>query len=219
MRQLIITACDVTWITTWALAYILIVYKGFRNKTWGLSIFCIGLNLVFEVLYGFFIPNANALSKVGYIIWALIDLAILMTYILYGKRDLPVPYQRYFPLWILFVFGMSILYQLAFFFTFSQQEATQYSSFLQSLIISISLIWWYINKKNLEAQSVWIAVLILIGNVTVAAEVGGGIWQYNIFVLLMGIGMFVCNILYLFLMLRDKLSQKRNMETENEQKS
>lgn len=205
MRQIIILLCDTTVILTWLAAYVGIAWLGIKNKSYGMPFWCIALNLSFEFLYAITgTLQQMSLAVAGNWLWASVDIVILYTYIRYGQNDFPEKYRKYRFHWIVLILASAALIHLGFFVQFNQQEAAQYSSFLQDIVISVLLLWWYITEKNMEAQSIWIAILKFIGNAVATAEIGGGIWQYNFLVLVLGLVFCCFDLLYIVLFIKDR---------------
>ena len=136
----------------WTLVYISLIYRGFKDKTYGMPLFALGLNIAWEVLYsidGIFIHKANMppVQNVANVVWAFFDILIVITFFRYGKKYFPEIGKKYFlPFGTLAIFTCVAL-QLAFYLHFdSGVEASQY----------------YFNEKErkvshlrLLSQSVW----------------------------------------------------------------
>jgi len=85
----------------WTLVYISLIYRGFKDKTYGMPLFALGLNIAWEVLYsidGIFIHKANMppVQNVANVVWAFFDILIVITFFRYGKKYFPEIGKKYF---------------------------------------------------------------------------------------------------------------------------
>jgi hypothetical protein len=66
--------------------YLSIIHRGFRDKTCGMPAMALFLNLAWEITFGFLFPPESAAGTAINIIWALLDLIILLTFVKYGFK-------------------------------------------------------------------------------------------------------------------------------------
>lgn len=165
---------------TWALAYIAIIYRGFKDQSYGMPIVPLTLNLAWEVVFAFIIPpygSADSLliphgalkAQAIFTIWALLDLVILYTFLRYGYRHFADRYHVSRGQWLGFtlamlVFSFAIMvtgghffWQFEEYFNNDQIEGAKLIAFVQNAIMSISFIAMYHARGSVEGQSFTIA--------------------------------------------------------------
>ncbi|QOV18183.1 hypothetical protein INP51_09010 [Blautia liquoris] len=186
----------------WTLVYISLIYRGFKDKTYGMPLFALGLNIAWEVLYsidGIFIHKANMppVQNVANVVWAFFDILIVITFFRYGKKYFPEIGKKYFlPFGTLAIFTCVAL-QLAFYLHFdSGVEASQYSAFAQNAAMSIMFLYMLFQRKGTEGQSFTVAIAKCLG--TLAPTIlGGFIESTNMYIMLTGMVCLVFDIFYI----------------------
>jgi hypothetical protein len=80
----------------WTLTYILLINRGFRDKTFGMPLFALCANISWEFIFAF-IHYSDAIQRIVNIIWLIFDLVIVYQYLRYGKPSLKgTMLERYF---------------------------------------------------------------------------------------------------------------------------
>lgn len=184
----------------WTIVYIELIRVGFKNKTYGMPFVALALNVAWEVLYSYIGLKNNAGDIQGWInlIWLLLDLVIVYTYLRYGIAYFPKYIsKKYFILWNKIIFLMSFVVQYYFFVEFGDL-AGWYSAFLQNLIMSILFINLLANRVDIKGQNLTIAVSKWIG--TLAPTILFGITYQNKLVLVLGAFCSVFDIIYIYLL-------------------
>lgn len=165
----------------WTLAYIAIVYRGFQDKSYGMPIVALALNLPWEIIFAYVItPHGSADSLLvpygalkaqgAFTVWAVLDLLILYTYFKYGYKYFAQQYHISRPQWITFsvamlIFGTAIIYtggqffrQFETYFAHDQIEGAKLIAFVQNALMSIAFIaMFYARAGSVEGQSFTIA--------------------------------------------------------------
>ncbi|SHJ62469.1 transmembrane-type terpene cyclase [Parasporobacterium paucivorans] len=185
---------------TWTIVYISSIRIGFRDKTYCMPLWALGLNVFWELVYacnGIAHPSVQAVANA---IWVCCDLLIVITYFKFGRNKLSENLRDMFIPYSLLVFASCLILQLAFFLHFeSYVEAAQYSAFAQNVVMSILFVVMLYKRGNSEGQSMLIAVAKWLG--TLAPTIQQGIVQgFNIYILLTGILCSVWDILYIILL-------------------
>ncbi|MEK8142601.1 hypothetical protein NKH18_10630 [Streptomyces sp. M10(2022)] len=72
----------------WAVIYVLIIRAGLRDRTYGMPIVALWLNLSWEANFSFVRPQSGALWVTN-VIWFLLDCGILWTVVRFGHRQFP----------------------------------------------------------------------------------------------------------------------------------
>lgn len=81
----------------WIVAYVLIIIKAQKDKSYGLPLVAICLNFTWEVLAAVFIENPVWLWHIIEAIWMVVDVAILLQLLVYGKNQMMIGgLNRYF---------------------------------------------------------------------------------------------------------------------------
>ena len=186
----------------WAIVYIDIIRKGFKDKTCGMPLFALGLNIAWEFLYsidGFFINKEFIFVQcVANFVWALFDVIILISWFKYGKQYLPEKAKPYFVPFSIMALVTCVAVQLAFYLHIdSVVIASQYSAFAQNLLMSVLFLTMLFTRGNTKGQTMLIAVCKCIGTLT-PTILGGFVESFNIYIILTGGFSFVFDIIYIY---------------------
>jgi hypothetical protein len=160
---------------SWTAVYVLIIRKGFKDKSYGMPIFCLALNISWELIYSLVIPNQGAQRWIN-LVWFFFDIILIIQVILYWKKDFPdlnwKVFYSLFSLIILTSFLGILTMQLDFSNAefFHQREhilgmGRAYSAFLMNLIMSILFVVFLYQRKSTRGQSIYIGILKLLGTV------------------------------------------------------
>lgn len=194
----------------WSIVYIELIRNGFKNKTYGMPLFALGLNFAWETIYaydGLIVLGdlSNPQSWVN-LVWALLDVVIVISFFKYGKKYFPKEVQRYFVPFGILAFAACFVMQLAFYLEFPSEPASIYSAFVQNAAMSLLFLGMLYSRKGTEGQTIIIAIAKWLG--TLAPTILGGILQANIYMLLMGIICCVFDISYIFALAKKKKGSK-----------
>lgn len=154
----------------WTITYIALVYRGFKDKTYGMPFIPLALNISWEITFSIIYPP-HSMGKAALIInaiWMICDIGIVFTYFAYGFSD----FKRYeiskseWVFWSIFSFIVSffiMLYGAQFFSQFSLYfhgdtfEGAKFIAFWQNLVMSISFLIMFWERKTIAGQSFTIA--------------------------------------------------------------
>lgn len=165
---------------TWALTYVALIYRGFKDRSYGMPIVPLALNLTWELVFAYAIPpygSADAglipygglKAQMIFTIWAILDLVILYTYFRYGFKYFEKPYNLTRGQWTgftvaLLIFSAFVMYtggmffwQFEEYFHHDQIEGAKLIAFVQNAIMSISFIAMFHARGNTDGQSFTIA--------------------------------------------------------------
>ncbi len=165
---------------TWALTYIAIIYRGFKDQSYGMPIVALTLNLNWEIVFSLFIPpygSADAglipygglKAQVIFLIWATLNFVILFTYFKYGYKYFAKVYSITRTQWIGFtvamlIFSFFVMYtggmffwQFEEYFANDQIEGAKLIAFVQNALMSISFIAMFYMRGSTDGQSFTIA--------------------------------------------------------------
>ena len=192
----------------WTLVYIDSIRKGFKDKTYAIPLYALGLNFAWEVIYTFRDFGSAGVQGVVNLIWMLCDAVIVFTYFKFGKREFPENAKTYFIPFSLLSFAACIVFQLAFLLEFPEGiEAATYSAFAQNAAMSIMFVIMLYRRNSSRGQSMLIAVAKWIGTLAPTLLLGV-VSQFNIYVILTGVICSVFDILYIVL-LQKKLKEEK----------
>jgi hypothetical protein len=189
----------------WTIVYVEIIRLGFKEKTYGMPLFALALNISWECVHAYLYLSTNPGSIQGWInlLWFLFDIVIVITYIKYGKSDFSrFCDPKYFIPWSLLALVMSFSVQVAFVAEFGEMGAG-YSAFLQNLLMSVLFIAMLCVRKGGKGQSLLIAICKWLG--TLAPTIMAGIIHGYVLLLILGIFCSVFDIMYIFMLGRSKM--------------
>lgn len=207
----------------WIIVYEECIRLGFKEKTYAMPLFALGLNFAWEAIYSFSdiflgahgpLEGLNAVQAYVNASWAVLDIVILYTYFKYGKNEFAKSInKKYFPAWILLVILCSFTLQYVFIQEFGFIMGAKYSAFLQNLLMSVMFIGMHVKRGNRKGQSLLLAYAKWIG--TLAPTIMFGVLDYNILVLVCGIFCSVFDIIYISILTKCKKTELYN-KTQND---
>lgn len=194
----------------WIIVYEECIRLGFRQKTYAMPFFALGLNFAWELIYtvaDIFLKAHGPLvgmtlvQSIANAAWVCLDVLILCTYFKYGKKEWPdgISSKLFVP-WSVLGLICCFALQLVFIQEFGFVMAAQYSAFLQNLLMSVLFISLYVKRGSMEGQSVLLAVAKWIG--TLAPTILMGIMTFNAVVFVCGIFCTVFDLIYIGLLLK-----------------
>jgi hypothetical protein len=206
----------------WLLAYIFIIYRGFKDKSYGMPIVALCGNLAWEIIFGLGIETGCPASwatcpatviQIRNFIWMLFDFVILYTVLKYGRKYFSHPVVKKYFTWIVLsgvVIALLVIYtivqefwirnqwnvvvngQIPDFLPLKIQGGSYYTGFGLNFMMSLLFITMLIGRGNVDGQSVYIAANKWLGSLAAYA-----------FMLADGIQTPVVNVLYLFVFVWD----------------
>jgi hypothetical protein len=202
----------------WSVVYIELIRCGFKDKTYGMPLFALGLNFAWELIYsytGLILQPAGFIASQTYvnICWVVLDVLIIATYFKYGKERYIDETKHFFLPWSILVFAVCFVLQFAFYFdhAFTKFEAGRYAAFLQNVAMSILFIHMFFTRKDTRGQSLTIAIPKWIGTLAPTILLGY-LQEVNIFVILCGILCSIFDIIYIILLFKKKCILKTKAE-------
>lgn len=185
----------------WSITYILIIYRGFKDKNYGMPIVALCLNVSWEFIFAAIYPMILAQRIINYV-WFALDLVILVTYFLYYKKDFPESLdKRLFIPQFLLLFSTSFLGVLFITIEFDDYSGV-YSAFLQNLIMSMFFLAMLFRRNNVSGQSIYIALAKMLGTLGPTILVFMNVYemQNGVFVKFLGIGCLIFDLFYILLL-------------------
>jgi hypothetical protein len=196
LNQILYAVCGAAW----TVAYIFIIIRGFKDKTYGMPFVALAFNLSWEILFSTIFRDGNWVHEVVNSVWAVLDVFILYTYFRYGKRDWPRRLSTgYFYPYSIFV--LVVVFALIYFATRELHDRTgTYMAYLQNLMMSFLFINMLNQRGNLSGQSTGIALAKMLGTLT--STILFYIWRVKFIVFIGGL-IFTFDFIYLLLVLNE----------------
>lgn len=148
----------------WTVAYILILRRAAKDRTYGMPLAALGANIAWEFIFSFVLPHKSPQLQVNYV-WFAFDVAILWQTFRYGRAEQAHPWLRKnFPLVLVgtLVTAFFAVYTLT--LEFSDWHG-MYAAFGQNLMMSILFVGLLLRRDDIRGQSLWIAIAKWIGTV------------------------------------------------------
>jgi len=143
----------------WTLVYLLIIRLGFREKTYGMPIPALCANVSWEFIFSFMYRHDPPQNYVN-IVWFLFDLVIVFQTLRFG-RVVFARQELFYP-----AFALALLTSFSGILAISYEFADwdgKYAAFGQNLMMSILFVSMLLKRPDLRGQSIYIAVLKLVG--------------------------------------------------------
>ena len=199
MYDLIINLLIITSGVCWSIVYISCIRTGFKQKTYCMPLFALGLNIVWEGMYAFidlFIRNNIGAQAIANTCWFLLDIFILVSWFKFGKEELKSETEKkWFVPWTLIVLASCIALQALFAAEFGLVEGEKYSAYVQNVAMSIAYLYMLNRRRSSKGQTMTIAICKCIGTLTPTIY---GTMEGNMFILVTGIICFVLDLLYIY---------------------
>jgi hypothetical protein len=145
----------------WTLTYLLIIRQGFLHRIYGMPLVALCANISWEFIFAFVYPHDLPQRAVN-VVWLSFDVVILVQLLLYGPREFATLPRRLFyaafALALATAFGAVLTVTLQF-----DDSDGAYSAFGQNLMMSILFVTMLYSRGSMRGQSVWIAVLKMVG--------------------------------------------------------
>ena len=181
----------------WTIVYIEAIRLGFTYKTYAIPVAALGLNFAWETIYGIHgLTETISAQSIINLVWAAADVVIVVTFLRFGRRELPEFVTR--PLfigWSLVVFGISFAVQALFIGEFGWTTSVRYSAFLQNLLMSGLFIAMFVARRGTRGQSMVIALAKWLG--TLAPTILIGLLGGYQFILWIGVLCSVLDLIYI----------------------
>lgn len=196
---------------SWTPVYVDLIRRGFKDKTYGMPLFALAFNIAWEFVFGFLVVKGISLQRVVNTIWFLLDAVIVYTYFRYGRRYFPKNMEKFFIPWSLTAFGIGFFTIYFAHFEFEGFWGARYSAFAQNLMMSVLFIAMLVRRDSMAGQSMYIAVFKWLG--TLAPTVQMFAQTGSTLILVLGIGCFLYDVIYVGMLYRKFMELKLNTFT------
>jgi hypothetical protein len=150
-------------VLAWGTAYVLIIYRGFRDRTYGMPMPSLAANLSWEAIWAFVIKPFSDIGHIMTIPWFCIDLVIAWQCLAYGRNDATEPFLRKYHRW-LFAAALALAFPITYlaFKEFDDWYA-EYTAVGGALLMSILFAGLLIRRRGAGGQSMYIGVAKWLG--------------------------------------------------------
>lgn len=194
----------------WSVVYIVLIYQGFKHKSYGMPIVALALNFGWEFFYSFYEFDIATISLQRGInmFWFVLDGIIVYQCFKYGKQYFSnklMP-KLYMP-WLVLVFVICFVIEYVFLQEFGRSDGAKYAAFSQNLLMSFLFIDLLLKRTNIAEFSIVVAICKWLG--TLAPTILFG--RDNNFILTIGILCSIIDLIYIAVLLEFKISLKRKV--------
>lgn len=158
----------------WLVAYALILWKGFKDRTYGVPLLAICLNFTWEFWFAVVEPPASKIAHITHFAWLLLDVAIVWQLLRYGRREQTIPEIRkyFFPI-VAVTMVMALVGQV----TLNRQLAHNAMfpdtagsglAWVINFVMGVLFIFFYFGRRDLRGLSYGGAWSMMIGTAMVA---------------------------------------------------
>jgi hypothetical protein len=201
----------------WTIVYVELIRKGFKEKTYGMPLLALALNIMWEGIYAFSDIVLKVHGEVGIqsavnLIWFVCDVVIFFTFFKFGYVYVKhkISLKQFYASAISAIVGAGA-FQIGIIFQFGFINGAVYSAFIQNLFMSILFVYFFFSREGTEGQSLTIGVAKWIG--TLAPTILFGFMGGYSLALITGIACSIFDIIYMVL-LSNKMSISNKHKAE-----
>ncbi len=192
-------------------AYYLVIRVGFREKSYGIPLVAILLNLSWELIYTFIFPPEMLIKRVLFGAWFGIDMLVFYQLLRYGKRVQVIPdIQRHFYAIVFLTFLWTFVGHLTFRVTFSDLGGVRVA-FMQNMVMSVLFVFMLFSRRDLRGLSYGAAWFKMIGTLIISVSdflmVRGSQAEYG-FMTFLYVSIVIFDAFYLGLFTRERARLK-----------
>lgn len=154
----------------WTITYIALVYRGFKDKSYGMPLVPLALNFAWEFTYSLIYPPQSSgpvMTING--IWMICDLGIVATFLLFGFKYFEKHYSlskgefytftaiAFIASFLLMIVGGPFFKDFTPYFQGDIFESAKFIAFIQNLVMSVCFVSMFYTRRSSEGQSFTIA--------------------------------------------------------------
>jgi hypothetical protein len=148
----------------WTIAYILIIRRGFIDKTYGMPVVALCANISWEFIFSFIYPHETPQLQINRV-WFLFDTLIFYQVLRRGDSLFFRPISR-----AKFLIAFPVIVALSFcavlFITYEFNDYQgRYTAFGQNFMMSVLFVAFLVNRGASAGQSLYIALFKMIGTI------------------------------------------------------
>ncbi|WP_139559286.1 transmembrane-type terpene cyclase [Methylotetracoccus oryzae] len=199
-ETLIFQISGTTTLLLWGMAYLLIIRRAFKDRSYGMPFAPMCVNVAYEFTFGFVFPDVPPMNYAN-IAWFFIDLVIVYQYLRFGRDEFPALFPRN---WFLpsVVLGIVTAFVGVVAMTVEFHDVNgNYSGWGDQLLISISYVALLARRQSIRGQSVYILLSRMFGSIALIPA------QYlqapdSVLLVFIYVAFIVFDLIYLTLLLR-----------------
>ncbi len=196
----------------WLLAYILMIRKGFQDRTYGVPAVALAFNFTWEVLYTIQFPPPDWPHVVTRWLWLLADCVIVYQYFRFGKEtSLVSALKPYFYLIAIFLFINAYIVQFTYRYHFDQPNGYE-NAFLINCVMSLLFVRLFFMRPNLQGLSYGAAWCKMFATAVLAVifctQRQESLLRYS-FMFYLYITTFLYDVTYIVLLSRHRVTARR----------
>lgn len=187
----------------WSITYALVIFKGFKDKTFAMPMIAVCLNISWEVIFTFIYMSPAPQIYVN-VIWLLLDVLIFWQFLRFGRSEYKLlTWQFYLMFLSTLIISFLGLFIVSYTFVgYVSELIGAYTSFGINLVMSYLFIDMFFSRKSMRGQSVYIAVFKMFG--TGIASIAFYLYQpiiYNFLLQFLFVAIFILDLIYTLLVL------------------
>jgi hypothetical protein len=186
----------------WTFTYVLMIRRGFLDKTYGMPLVALCTNVSWEFIFSFLYPHGPIQRPVN-IVWFSLDLVVLFQLLRYGPREFDDPSKRVFYA----MFGLALVTSfcavVSVTYEFDDWDGA-YSAFGQNLLMSVLFLAMLRARGSPRGQSVFIALSKMLGTglASVAFYLYSPLSEGSILLPFLYVAILAFDLMYVFAMVR-----------------
>jgi hypothetical protein len=198
MQTIILVAGGIFWI----LAYIFIISKSFKDKTYAMPLIALCANISWEFIFSFVFPHTPPQLFINYL-WFGLDSIIVIQFFKYGKNEfLNLSSKKLYSIFVVLL-GVEFCIILFSGITLGEFKGV-YSAFGQNLVMSILFIIMLFKRNSLRGQSIFIGVFKMLGTGLTSLHyyLYEPITQNSFLLPSLYVSIFIFDIVYIYLIVK-----------------
>ena len=186
----------------WTFTYVLMIRRGFLDKTYGMPLVALCTNVSWEFIFSFLYPHGPVQRPVN-IVWFSLDLVILFQLLGYGPREFNDLSKRVFYAMFGLVLVTSLCAVVSVTYEFDDWDGA-YSAFGQNLLMSVLFLAMLRARGSPRGQSVMIALSKTLGTglASVAFYLYSPLSQGSVLLPFLYVAILAFDLMYVFAMVR-----------------
>lgn len=147
----------------WTIAYLLIIRRSIQDRSVGMPMAAVCLNIAWEFIFSFIYPSRKPQLYINYV-WFFLDSIVVIQFLKLNKTEFGkhLPKNFFYPAFFS-TLVVSFFNMLFFTHNFSVAKGATYTAFEINLIMSMLFINMLFSRNDVRGQSIYIAIAKTIG--------------------------------------------------------
>lgn len=181
----------------WSTAYLMIIRRGYIDRSYGMPVLAVCLNISWECIFAFIYPHDKPQLFINYF-WFFIDIVILSQLFKYLPLELSQYKKKYVWGFLLVCVISAVTVEWCFTIVLDHCHSGMVLAYLQNLLMSILFVSMLNHRNSIRGQSIYIAVLKMLGTLSISI----GILIYNsgptkLLLICLSVWVFIFDMIYL----------------------